>query len=214
MMSGDLGAARLHGEEGLEIIQQLGDEQGIATSHNNLGLVARISGDLDRAANLFTSALDNYRLREDRRGIAAASSNLAIVSRHRGERERALALALEALRLYTDLGFYEGQLDCLEAIAAVAADEGDPERAFRLLSVTTRVREELGTPLFVPDELAQVHDALSLARGALRPGAIERIALGAGELTLREAVVGTLGELEGRASSTIRPSAGSSTGSQ
>jgi len=90
---------------------------------------------------------------------------------------------------------------------------GDPERAFRLLSVTTRVREELGSPLFVPDKLAQVHDALSLARGTLDTDSIERIARDAGDLTLREAVVRTLGDLEGRASSTARPPKGPFTGS-
>jgi predicted ATPase/DNA-binding SARP family transcriptional activator len=193
MMTGDLGAARLHGEQGLELIERSGDHHGIATSLNNLGLVARISGDLDRALDLFTKARANYGLGSDRRGLAAALSNLAIVRRRRDETSLARELAIEALRLYTDLGFDEGQLDCLEAIAAIAAATGASGEALRLLNVTMRSREELGSPLFVPDELAQVTDALETARGALDEAEIERISTESHDLTLSDAVLSVLG---------------------
>ena len=188
MTSGNLEDARLHGEEGLEIIERLGDEQGIATSRNNLGLVARVSGDLDRAEELFTTALANYRLREDRRGIAAASSNLAIVARRRGDPVRAHALAVEALRLYTELAFCEGQLDCLEAVGALAAEAGDYESALRLLTMTARVRDELGSPLFVADEIAQVRDALAIARTGIDEPSMRRAMVQANDLTVDMAV--------------------------
>ncbi|MGI8610078.1 MAG: BTAD domain-containing putative transcriptional regulator [Candidatus Dormibacteria bacterium] len=192
MMSGDLETARRHGEEGREIIERLGDAQGIATAHNNLGMVARISGDLDHAMEFFSTALVNYRLRGDGRGIAAALSNLAIVRRRRGETDQARGLAVDALRLYTELGFDEGQLDCLEAIAAIAATTGDADQALRLLTVTMRAREELGSPLFAPDELAQVDDALAIARAALEAVDIERITAGARVLALPDAVAAVL----------------------
>ena len=192
IMSGDFDAARSHGEEGLLIIERLGDVLGKATSLNNLGLLARVSGDLDRATQLFTTALDIWRAGGDRRGIAAGLSNLAIVARHRLETERARKLALEALTIYSDLEFDEGQLDCLEVIGAAAAADGDSARALRLLLVTTRAREELGWPLFVPDELAQVRDALALSRDALDAIDVERIAVDARDVTLADAVEGVL----------------------
>ncbi|MFN2464596.1 MAG: BTAD domain-containing putative transcriptional regulator [Candidatus Dormibacteria bacterium] len=192
MMQGDLDAARRYGEEGRVIIEGLGDLQGIATSHNNLGLVARIAGDLDQASQLFTTALDHYRQRGDRRGVAAALSNLAIVGRRRGETDSARGFALEALRLYTELGFDEGQIDCLEVIGAIAADVGDSEMALRLLGLAVRAREELGAPLFVPDELAQVNDALAIARDALDTEVARRVMLEASELSLAAAVFALL----------------------
>jgi predicted ATPase/DNA-binding SARP family transcriptional activator len=187
IMSGDYEAATRHGEEGRSIIERLGDAQGTATSVNNLGLLARIAGDLDRARELFTLALDNWRLGGDRRGVAAALSNLAIVARRQGQTADASRLGVEALQIYTDLGFDEGQLDCLEVIAAAAAAAGDCTLALRLLLVTMRAREELGSPLFVPDELAQVSDALAIARGGLDTIEIERIALEGRDLTLSAA---------------------------
>ncbi len=193
MVSGDLAAAWHSGEEGLEIITRLGDASGVARSHNNLGVVARIAGDLDHAAKLFAKALDNYRGAGDRRGIAAALSNLAILGRRRGDSERAHELALQAaLQLYTELGFDEGQLDCLEVVAAIAADQGDCERALRLLSVAARAREELGAPLFVPDEIAQVRDAEAATRHAVSKADSERILLEAGDMSVHDAVAAVL----------------------
>ncbi|MDQ6747943.1 MAG: tetratricopeptide repeat protein, partial [Candidatus Dormibacteraeota bacterium] len=192
MMSGDLDAARRDGEAGRELIERIGDTQAIATSHNNLGLVARVAGELDRAAELFESALASFRLREDGRGTAAALSNLAIVSRLRGETRRGRELAVDALRLYTELGFEEGQLDCLEATAALAAADGDATQAVRLLSVTMRAREELGSPLFMPDELAQVEDALAIARGALGEAEFGRLTVRARDVSVADAVASVL----------------------
>ena len=192
MMSGDLETARRHGEEGRAIIERLGDAQGIATAHNNLGLVARIVGDLDRAIALFDTALVNYRLARDDRGTAAALSNIAIVDRRRGETGHARDRAIAALRLYTELGFDEGQIDCLEAIAAIAAATGDAHQALRLLSVTTHLREELGSPLFLPDELAQVDDALANARANLAASDIESITTAARTLSLAGVVAAIL----------------------
>lgn len=103
---------------------------------------------------------------------------------HKGQTAKANRLGIEALHIYTDRGFDEGQLDCLEVIAAVAAAAGDHTGALRILLVTTRAREELGSPLFVPDELAQVSDALAIARGGLDPIEVARITLEARDLTL------------------------------
>jgi predicted ATPase len=192
LMSGEYEVARRHGEEGRAIIERLGDSQGAATSMNNLGLLARVSGDLDGATDLFNAALGIWRDGGDRRGVAAALSNLAIVARHQGETSKAKGLAVEALRLYTDLGFVEGQLDCLEVIAAAAAADGDSGRALRLLVVTIRAREELGSPLFVPDEVTQVREAVATARGDLDLAEVARISAEARDTTLSEAVAGVL----------------------
>ncbi len=189
--SGDYEAALRHGEEGRTIIERLGDSQGTASSVNNLGILARTSGDLDHATELFNSALTIWRRGGDRRGVAAALNNLAMVARRRGENTKATGLAVEALQLYTDLGFDEGQLDCLEVIGAADA-AGDSARALRLLVVTVRAREELGSPLFVSDELAQVRDALATAHGNLSAGDVERITLEARNQTLSEAVAQVL----------------------
>jgi len=210
LMNGEYQTARRHGEEGRMIIERLGDSQAAATSMNNLGLLSRVSGDMLGATELFNAALDIWRRGGDRRGVAAALSNLAIVARHQGETLKANTLAVQALQLYTDLGFNEGQLDCLEVIASAAAADGDSGRALRLLVVTIRAREELGSPLFVPDELAQVNDALASARAGLEPDEAARISLGARDLTLSEAVAEILaGERESMTPDGTRTSAGS-----
>jgi hypothetical protein len=95
-------------------------------------------------------------------------------------------------------------------IASAAAADGDSGRALRLLVVTIRAREELGSPLFVPDELAQVNDALASARAGLEPDEAARISLGARDLTLSEAVAEILaGERESMTPDGTRTSAGS-----
>jgi hypothetical protein len=78
------------------------------------------------------------------------------------------------------------------AAAAATATAGNCALALRLLLVTIRVREGLGSPLFVPDELAQVTDALATARGELDPSEVERITLEARDLSLSAAVSAVL----------------------
>lgn len=75
---------------------------------------------------------------------------------------------------------------------AAAGAAGDSAWALRLLVVTVRAREELGSQLFVSDELAQVRDALATARGNLDLVDVERITLEARNLTLSDAVARVL----------------------
>ncbi len=55
-----------------------------------------------------------------------------------------------------------------------------------------RAREELGSPLFMPDELAQVEDALAIARGALGEAEFGRLTVRARDVSVADAVASVL----------------------
>jgi predicted ATPase/DNA-binding SARP family transcriptional activator len=191
---GDLDAALEHAEASLSKIESLGVPRHIATSRLNLGVVLRARGDLQRPEELFESARRAYDELGDSRGCAAALSDLALLAHRRGEAERAWRFALDALAIYEHLGFIEGQVDCLEFMACHLAARNRPASAVELLTVTDRVREKLGAPLFVPDWREARAAAVASIREALSNGEVARVADQAARLELQDVVRSILAE--------------------
>ncbi|PZR97823.1 MAG: hypothetical protein DLM69_09330 [Candidatus Chloroheliales bacterium] len=93
-------AAKRCQEQALAILQQLGDEQGIALALNNLGMVATDQGDYQAAIRYLTQSLTLYQQMVNRPGIAETLTGYATLAAAVGPAETAATLfgAAEALR--------------------------------------------------------------------------------------------------------------------
>jgi tetratricopeptide (TPR) repeat protein len=148
---GDLARARAHIEEGLALLREAGDQQGVANAMNNLGMVALVQGGLERAATLFAEALALSREAGYRWNIALSLHNLEQLARRRGEVAQAEALGREALALYWERGHPQQCANALFSLGSTAAAAGQGERAARLLGAAAALRETLGDSLLPPD---------------------------------------------------------------
>jgi hypothetical protein len=85
--------------ERVRLSRELGSYAGLSMEANNLSMVERQLGNLDRADELAREALDIFSRREDEWAIPYGLNSLAAVARDRGEHERAATLigAAEAL---------------------------------------------------------------------------------------------------------------------
>src|SRR5205823_1448715 len=90
--------------DALAISRELGDERSVAWSLHNLGLVARASGDLDRAGALLREALAKRWASEDRRGVAASLRALGHHAHASGHECRAVRLWAAGSELPDALG--------------------------------------------------------------------------------------------------------------
>jgi hypothetical protein len=177
-------------------MRETGQRRGIASTLNDLGVLAVSQGDLERGTASFEEALALYRQDGDRRGTALCLQNLGGVARRRGEVVQAEALGREGLVLLRDLGNLRGCTEGLELLASIAGTAGQGERAARLLGAAAAQRETLGTPQ-PPQEQVEVEQAVAAARAALGEEAWAAAYAAGRALSREQAVAEALHEMDG-----------------
>jgi predicted ATPase len=187
LAQGDMVATLAHAEE---VEQRCRADDRVtrrarASALNYMGLAHRNLRRPAEATKLFEAARDRWQEIEDFGGVAIAMENLAIVARQTGQHELAHRWAVESLRRARESAFSMGMCGALESIACLAVAEGRAEEGLQLLAATEQHRTELGLPVQVPDELADVAHARTTAYEALGPTA-DKIVESAQDLPLEE----------------------------
>jgi predicted ATPase/class 3 adenylate cyclase len=156
------GPARARFEEAMAVYVAEGDRAGEAACLNSLGVVARATGDLDAAGDLFVRSLELRRALGDTGGVATTTSNLALVLIDRGELDRAVALLEEADRLDRAAGD-DWAIACTATNLGVARLlHGEHERASALVTDALRRFADAGDM----DGVAEGIEALAGAAAA------------------------------------------------
>jgi tetratricopeptide (TPR) repeat protein len=174
----DTAQARVLLEESLALRRSLGEPRGVATTLSNLGTLALLDGDADRAARLFAEHLTLAQQAGLVPHTAWALTGLGLVAVYQHDEERAAGLLRQGLRLARDLGDRPTVAQCLAGLAAVTAD---PAAAARLWGAVQRLHDDLGispasTRLLHEQRLAALRETLdaeslqaALAEGADAP---------------------------------------------
>jgi hypothetical protein len=135
---------------------------------SGLGLVAAVSGDFTRAAELHHRSLDIARQIDDRETEATALGNLASVRIDQRKFADAAEHLAKALPLFAELHDFDSVAWGLELFAAVHAAEGDAARAARLLGAASSIRSRFGIPIH-PESQARHNTVISELRQRLGP---------------------------------------------
>jgi DNA-binding NarL/FixJ family response regulator len=114
--------ARAHFERALILREDLGDRRGVATSLNNLALLALDDGDLARARQMLERSLAAKRLLGEPRSVAIGLCNLAHTLLK-------LGLVLDALVALAEADRIAGELGDSQLTGTVAANLGDAHLA-------------------------------------------------------------------------------------
>ena len=103
---GILGAAgsRAHLETSVTLASELGDREAHAAALNNLALVLKDAGDLDRARTLTEEALAECEALGDRHRTAALHNNLADILRAQGRKDESMRHLKRAVRMFSEIG--------------------------------------------------------------------------------------------------------------
>jgi tetratricopeptide (TPR) repeat protein len=119
---------------------------GIAWSWHSLSKLALDRGELDRATEWSSMAMERFLFADDEQGIACAEEVDAMIEFAHGNLARARELldrAFETYRSHNDLQFMAG---CLENQALVAFRSGDPAAAADFLNAAIHYRDQSGCP--------------------------------------------------------------------
>jgi predicted ATPase/DNA-binding XRE family transcriptional regulator len=177
--SGAYDAAERWFSEANRIFSELDDPVNVAITGYHLGVVAFGQGRLDVSEHRCLESLEISRTMGDSWGIAISLAQLGLVRGHRGEICEAASDLDLALDLFARLHSRERIADTLYRVASIASESGSHEVAVRLFTDATRLREEVGAALSLP-ERAVYEEAERQARAALRaPPAHDHAAIGA-----------------------------------
>ncbi len=168
LKSGDgdwITALHLH-EEAFQLAWQLNDLVLVASSLNNLGLIAMQRGDHEVARGRLEQALTAFRQAGDRFTIALSLDSLARVNVKLGAHEEARANYLEALTISQQFQDSANASISLDGLALLELFHGRAQRALQLSSAAESLRKRTGVEP-APELKQQIDGTLSAARAEL-----------------------------------------------
>ncbi len=178
------------GEEGLRLREEIGDVDGVARSHINLGAIAGYRGDWEKAGQHFGESLRISQRLGQPKAQAMALVNLGRVEVMKGETAKARDYLSRALALAERIHDPEQSSRALNALAEVFLLERNWQAAAEQLRTSLRLSSETGSG----EQQAQA--LWILAEAELGIGEMERAEAAAQE-ALRIATERGLAQIEG-----------------
>ncbi|HEX7265012.1 MAG TPA: LuxR C-terminal-related transcriptional regulator [Candidatus Dormibacteraeota bacterium] len=164
--SGDwITAMHLH-EEAFQLAWQLNDPVLVASSLNNLGLIAMERGDNEVARGRLEQALTAFRQAGDRFTLSLTLDSLARVNVNLGANDEARANYLEALTISQQFQDSANASISLDGLARLEVLDGRAARALHLASAAQNLRKVTGVEP-APELKQQIDETVSAARGKL-----------------------------------------------
>lgn len=148
-------------QKSLQLFQELGDRQGIATALNELGHVASRQGKYAEAYQLYAKSLALWQEGGDQQGIANTRLFLAQVLHAQNAYREASALGRESLQLFREMDNQRGIALTLSLLAFLASYDQEHREALSLAEESLRLFRQLGKAWEVA---AQLHAVAELAR--------------------------------------------------
>lgn len=138
-------------EESLAIYRQSPEDNtaSVTTLLNNLSIVYRRMGALDKAVAVLTEALAVKRQRNDLLGLPAVLGNLGQLVADQGDLEQAEAYVREGLLIRINLQDQPGLLISIEQMADLLWQRGQTTLTVTLFGATSQQRQEINQPLTV-----------------------------------------------------------------
>jgi tetratricopeptide (TPR) repeat protein len=123
----------------------LGEQDGVARSLGNLGVVMMSQGDLTGAQIVCEESLAFFRERGDAENEARTLSNLGDIAYAQGANAEARARLEESLTIFRRIGARNGTLvGTLSVLGMVAMRQGDTAEAGRMIAEALRLAVEIG----------------------------------------------------------------------
>jgi class 3 adenylate cyclase/tetratricopeptide (TPR) repeat protein len=143
-----------HRTQSLAIYESLGDVQGLAKVHNNLGVEAYLQCRWDDAVEHYKRSLEFEEQDANEVGAALSDANIAEVLIDQGRWEEARTRLVRALRTFQAQEFGLGEVETLKHLALLEARVGTPAAGEERLVRAREVIAAMGAESLVPDLLA------------------------------------------------------------
>jgi len=109
-----------------------------------LGWTYKVTGDYDKAMEIFTSALKQAEELGDKRGMSANINNIGVIYMNKGDYDKALDYYERSFEISEELGDKDGIGSSLVGIGIVYSNRGDDDKALDYFTRSLEIEEELG----------------------------------------------------------------------
>jgi CHAT domain-containing protein/Tfp pilus assembly protein PilF len=131
-------------DEALQILREVGDRDGEATTLSNLGLVYDEIGEKQKALDFYGQALSILHEIGDRSAEATALNNTGGVYDSLGQIQKALDFYNQALRIHREAGDKDGEATSLTNIGAAYRRLGQPQKSLDYYNQALSIDRETG----------------------------------------------------------------------
>jgi tetratricopeptide (TPR) repeat protein len=140
--------------EALNLATEIDDKKGMAASYNNLGVVYRNQGALDKALNYYITSLKIYETLDNKEGIATTKNNISNLYSIKKDYAQAMKYLEESYNLFLELDDQSKIIGSLNNLGNLNIEIQLYDKAMRYLMQATELSEKIGVTF--PDPLNNI----------------------------------------------------------
>jgi tetratricopeptide (TPR) repeat protein len=134
-----------YSREALYLATEINDRKGMAASYNNLGIVYRNQGGLDKALDYYLTSLDIYQSLDNKEGIATTKNNISNIFSIKRDYAEAMKYLEESYSLFVELNDRNRIVGSLNNLGNLNLEIQLYDKAMRYFVQASDLSEELGT---------------------------------------------------------------------
>src|SRR5687768_3556125 len=136
--------------EALSLATEINDQKGMAASYNNLGIVYRNQGALDKALEYYIISLKIYETLKNKEGIATTKNNISTIYSIKKDYAQAMKYLEESYNLFVELKDQQRIVGSMNNLGTLNMEIQLFEKAMRYFSQASQLSEKLGAKFADP----------------------------------------------------------------
>lgn len=136
--------------EALNLAIEINDQRGMAASYNNLGIIYRNQGALDKALEYYVISLKIYETLKNKEGIATTKNNISTVYSMKKDYASAMKYLEESYNLFVELKDQEKIVGSMNNLGNINMEIQLFEKAIKYFSQASQLSEKLGAKFADP----------------------------------------------------------------
>lgn len=136
--------------QALSMATEINDQRGMAASYNNLGIVYKNQGALDKALEYYIRSLKIYDTLDNREGIATTKNNIATIYSIKGDYGQAMKYLEESYNQFVELNDEPRLVGSMNNLGNLYIDLQLYDKASEYLLKAHQLSEKLGQPIADP----------------------------------------------------------------
>jgi tetratricopeptide (TPR) repeat protein len=139
-----------YAREALTLATQIDDQKGIAASYNNLGIVYRNQGALEKALEYYMNSLKIYETLQNKEGIATTKNNISNLYAFKKDFTQAIKYLEESYNLFVELDDKTKIIGSLNNLGNLNNDMMLYDKAMKNFEQSAQLSEQMGVKFADP----------------------------------------------------------------
>ena len=144
LRQGEFERGKTLSEKSLQMSRKANDQQGVAGSLNNLGIMAREQGNYEEARAFLEESLTIRRKIGDKWGISNSLNNLGVFAQSENDYDKARAYQEESISISREIGDKRTISLSLNNLGILASSQNDANAARRFWEESLQIKQEIG----------------------------------------------------------------------